>query len=148
MSKFDFILSVFPHRTTEDITEKYPREPEMRYNSTLTSPVCKEILFHFLSTCFQIWKRVAPFTCIAGDRKARLFPSPKKLLDFRGPFKLYSRKLVVTDLNFCAESVFERFNPNLLNCKILDCETCPPTTRPRQPIEMSKYGKSRNSLKV
>ena len=33
----------FPHRTAEDITQKYPREPEMRYNSTLTSPVCKEI---------------------------------------------------------------------------------------------------------
>ena len=83
-----------------------------------------------------------------GRKKSAVISFTEKLLDFRGPFKLYSRKLAVTNLNFCAESVFERFNPNLLNCKILDCETCPPTTRPRQPIEMSKYGKSRNSLKV
>ena len=33
----------FPYRTTEDIAVKYPREPEMRYNSTLTSPVSKEV---------------------------------------------------------------------------------------------------------
>lgn len=67
---------------------------------------------------------------------------------FSRTIQIVFEELAVTDLYFCAESVFEIFDSNIFNCKILHCEPCPPTTRPRQPIEMSKYGKSRNSLKV
>ena len=107
------------------------------------------ICLHFPCTCFQIWKRVAPFACIGGKRKARLFPLPKKPAWFsRTILIVFKEILAVSDLYFCAESVFDRFNSNLWISEIFDCETCSPTTRPRQPIEMSKYGRSRNSLKV
>ena len=145
MFNFNFFLSVFsPHNN-----RRYPRKPEMLNNSTLPSPVSKENLLHFPSTCFQIWKRVAPFACIGGKRKERLFPSSKKTAWFsRTILIVFKEILAVSDLYFCAESVFDRFNSNLWISEIFDSEPCSPTTRPRQQIEMSKYGRSRKSLKV
>ena len=80
--------------------------------------------------------------------KSAVISFTEKTAWFSRTIQIVFEELAVTDLYFCAESVFEIFDSSIFNCKILDCEPCPPTTRPRQPIEMSKYGKSRNSLKV
>ena len=140
-----FFSPFFPHTTTEDT------RGNRKCLTILLSPppVSKENLLHFPSTCFQIWKRVAPFACIGGKRKERLFPSSKKTAWFsRTILIVFKEILAVSDLYFCAESVFDRFNLNLWISEIFDSEPCSPTTRPRQQIEMSKYGRSRKSLKV
>ena len=92
MSKFDFILSVFPHRTTEDITEKYPREPEMRYNSTLTSPVCKEI-------CSTSFPRVSKY----GKELHHLLALPAK--EKRGYFLHRKHCLIFADHSNCIRGI-------------------------------------------
>ena len=82
MSKFDFILSVFPHRTTEDITEKYPREPEMRDNCTLTSPVCKEICSTSFPRVSKYGKELHHLLALPATEKRGYFLHRKNCLIF------------------------------------------------------------------